>query len=295
MIKRIFQVAVLAVGLSCQVAPQGFLTIAGWSPQGEPSTYDAAGLWELINGAADVFLSYGFETVTVQNFSAGDVTVFVAVYDMGRPLNAFGIYRTEAPPDESALPLGTEAVVSPPYQCLLLKDRYYVKVEAYEGDINQATGESLVAAVANALPGETELPPEFGALPADGMVAGSSQYTREALYGLAELNECVHAAYTDEAGSEYQAFVVLQTDEVTTDDVWQKLASRWQEIDLGGEPVLSREIPYSGLVGVIRANGGIVGVANAADEEQLLEMGAAFRVEAMRKCGSWHQCAMRQF
>jgi hypothetical protein len=216
------------------------------------------------------------------------VTVFVAVYDMGRPLNAFGIYRTEAPPDESALPLGTEAVVSPPYQCLLLKDRYYVKVEAYEGDINQATGESLVAAVANALPGETELPPEFGALPADGMVAGSSQYTREA------------------AGSEYQAFVVLQTDEVTTDDVWQKLASRWQEIDLGGEPVLSREIPYSGLVGVIRANGGIVGVAKSScwtawDESPpgsphvKRMMGAAFRVEAMRKCGSWHQCAMRQF
>jgi len=271
MIRRVLQVAVLAVLLSCQAAPQAFLTIAGWSPQGEPSTYDAAGLWELINGAADTFLSYGFETVTVQNFSAGGVTASIAVYDMGRPLNAFGIYRTEAPVDESALPVGTEAVVSPPYQCLLLKDRYYVKVEAYEGDIDQATGESLVAAIADALPGEAGLPLEFAALPTDGMVAGSSRYTREALYGLAELNECVHAAYTDDAGSEYQAFVVLQTDEVTADDVWQKLASGWQGIDLGGEPVLFREVPYSSLVGVIHTSGGIIGVANAADEEQLLD------------------------
>ena len=270
MIRRVFQVAVLAVLLSCQAAPQAFLTIAGWSPEGEPSTYDAAGLWELINGAADVFLSYGFETVTVQKFSAGNVTASIAVYDMGRPLNAFGIYRTEAPADETALPVGTEAVVSPPYQCLLLKDRYYVKVEAYEGDIDQATGESLVAAIADALPGEDGLPPEFAALSADRIVAGSVQYTREALYGLAELNESVHAAYTDDAGSEYQAFVLLQTGEVTADDTWQKLASRWQEIDLGGEPVLFREIPYSGLVGVIRSNGGIIGVANAVDEEQLI-------------------------
>jgi len=270
MIRRVFQVAVLAVLLSCQAAPQAFLTIAGWSPEGEPSTYDAAGLWELINGAADVFLSYGFETVTVQKFSAGDVTASIAVYDMGRPLNAFGIYRTEAPADEAALPVGTEAVVSPPYQCLLLKDRYYVKVEAYEGDIDQATGESLVAAIANALPGASGLPPEFAVLPADGMVAGSAQYTREALYGLAELTESVPAAYTDDAGSEYQAFVLLQTDEVTADDTWQKLASRWQEIDLDGEPVLFREVPYSGLVGVIRSNGGIIGVANATDEEQLI-------------------------
>jgi hypothetical protein len=271
MIRRVFQVAVLAVLLSCQTPPHAFLTITGWSPQGEPSTYDAAGLWELINGGADVFLSYGFETVTVQNFSAGDVTTSIAVYDMGRPLNAFGIYRTEAPADDTALPVGTEAVVSPPYQCLLLKDRYYVKVDAYEGNIDQATGESLVAAIANALPGEAGLPPEFTALPPDGMVAGSAQYTREALYGLAELNESVHAAYTDDAGSEFQAFVLLQTDEVTADDTWQKLASRWQEIDLDGETVLFREIPYSGLVGVIRSNGGIIGAANAADEEQLLD------------------------
>ena len=271
MIKRVFQVAVLALFLSCQTAPQAFLTIAGWSPQDEPSTYDATGLWELINGAADIFLSYGFETVTVQKFSAGDVTASIAVYDMGRPLNAFGIYRTEAPADETAVSVGTEAVVSPPYQCLLLKDRYYVKVEAYEGDIDQATGESLVAAIADALPGEAGLPPEFMALPTDGMVAGSGQYTREALYGLAELNESVHAAYTDDTGSEYQVFVLLQTDEITADDVWQKLTSRWQEIDHGGEPVLFREVPYSGLVGVIRSNGGIIGVTNAADEEQLLD------------------------
>jgi hypothetical protein len=271
MIRRVFQVAVLAVLLSCQTAPQAFLTIAGWSPQGEPSTYDAADLWELINGAADIFLSYGFETVTVQKFSAGDVTASIAVYDMGRPLNAFGIYRTEAPADESALPVGTEAVVSPPYQCLLLKDRYYVKVEAYEGDIDQATGESLVAAIADALPGEAGLPPEFTALPADDMVKGSGQYTREALYGLAELNESVHAAYTDDAGAEYQVFVLLQTDEVTAENLWQKLASRWQTIDLDGEDVLFREVPYSGLVGVIRSNGRIIGVANTADEEQLLD------------------------
>jgi hypothetical protein len=161
-------------------------------------------------------------------------------------------------------------VVSPPYQCLLLKDRYYVKVEAYEGDIDQATGESLVAAIADALPGEAGLPPEFTALPAAGMVEGSAQYTREALYGLAELNESVHGTYTDDGGSEYQAFVLLQTDKMTADDVWQQLASRWQEINLDGEPVLFREVPYSGLVGVIRSNGEIIGVADSTDEEQLL-------------------------
>jgi hypothetical protein len=270
-ITRVFLFGALAAVLSCQGQSQSFLPVAGWLPQGEPSTYDAAGLWELINGAAEIFLSYGFETVTVQHFSAGDVTASIAVYDMGRPLNAFGIYRTEAPPDETALAVGTEAIVSPPYQCLLLKDRYYVKVEAYDGEIDQATGESLVKAIADALPGDAILPAEFAALPADGMVTGSSRYTREGLFGLAELSDCVHAVYIDDAGSEYQTLVMLSTDQATTDDGWRKLAAIWQETALNGIPVLYREVPYSGFVGVIRSNDKIVGVALVADQEQLLD------------------------
>ena len=121
MIKRGCFVAVLAVLLGCQAIPQGFLAIDGWSAEGEPKTYDADGLWGLVNGAADTFLSYGFESVTVQNYSAGEVVATVAAYDMGTPLNAFGIYRTEAPPGQAGLQVGAEAVVSPPYQCLLLK------------------------------------------------------------------------------------------------------------------------------------------------------------------------------
>jgi len=265
MIRRVFLLAALAAVLGCQGAPQGFLEVAGWSPQDQPATYDAAGLWEPINGAADVFLSYGFENVTVQNFSAGDLTVSVAVYDMGRPLNAFGIYRTEAPPDVPPVRAGTEAVVSPPYQCLLLKNRFYVKVEAYDGELDQSTGEALVAAIADALPGEADLPPEFASLPTDGMVAGSIQYTRKGLFSLSELEECVHAEYATVDGSGYQVFVMLQP------DAWNKLASKWQETDLEGDPVLFREVPYSGLVGVIRSNDLVLGVTGAADEAQLLD------------------------
>lgn len=270
MMKRTLLVMSVVAALSCSSGPGGFLEVSGWTPEGEPSTYDAAGLWELINGAADTFLSYGFESVTVQNYSRDGVTAMISVYDMGRPLNAFGMYRTEAPAEETSLPIGTEAVVSPPYQCLLLKDRYYTKVEAYEGEIDQATGEALLTEIANALPGEAVLPPEFAALPTNDMVPGSSQYTREALYGLSELNECVHAAYADDAGSEYQVFVLMTPNEAAAEEAWTKLAAVWRETDLEGATVLFREVPYSGYIGVIRTDGGITGVANAANKEQLL-------------------------
>jgi hypothetical protein len=269
--KKAVNIVALVVLLSCGSAPVGFLNIEGWSPVGEPEVYGADTLWELINGAADTFLSYGFEVVTTQNYTAGGVTVTVSSYDMGTPLNAFGIYRTEAPPDAPALPIGVEAVVSPPYQCLLLKDRFYVKVDAYEGDIDEATGAALVEAVAEALPGSDGLPPEFAALPADGMVAGSARYTKQDLFGLAELDECAHATYIDDAGSEFEAFVVLPPAGGQIDAVWSDLEGRWQAADLDGEPVLFREVPYSGLVGVVRGDAGLLGVAGCADTDQLLQ------------------------
>jgi hypothetical protein len=266
--RRILTIALAFAALSCQPAPQGFLEIDGWLPQGEPATYDADGLWELINGAADTFLAYGFEEVTVQRYSQQGVTASIAVYDMGTPLDAFGIYRTEAPSDEPALQIGAEAVVSPPYQSLLLKDRYYVKVEAYEGEIDRATGETLLSAISAALPGDAGLPAEFAALPAAGMVPGSARYTRESLFGLSELEDCVHAGYIDESGGEYQAFAVLDG---TADEVWAQLESEWQALELDGTPVRFREVPYSGLVGAFRLDSQVVGAAGAADEAQLLK------------------------
>jgi hypothetical protein len=266
--RLILTITLAFAAMSCQPAPQGFLEIEGWIPQGEPATYDADGLWELINGAADTFLAYGFEEVTVQRYSQQEVTVSIAVYDMGAPLDAFGIYRTEAPADEPALPIGAEAVVSPPYQSLLLKDRYYVKVEAYEGELDRATGEALVSAIAASLPGDSGLPAEFAALPASGMVPGSARYTRESVFGLSELKNCVHAGYTDESGDEYQAFAVLGG---SADEVWAQLESEWQALELDGAPVRFREVPYSGLVGAFRLDGQLVGATGATDESQLLE------------------------
>jgi hypothetical protein len=266
--RRILTIALAFAALSCQPAPQGFLEIDGWLPQGEPATYDADGLWELINGAADTFLAYGFEEVTVQRYSQQDVTTSIAVYDMGTPLDAFGIYRTEAPAEEPALPIGAEAVVSPPYQGLLFKERYYVKVEAYEGEIDRAMGEALMSAIAAALPGEDGLPAEFAALPATGMLPGSARYTRESVFGLSELVDCVHAGYTDESGGEYQAFAVLDG---SADGVWAKLEAEWQALELDGMPVRFREVPYSGLVGAYRSESQLVGATGAADEAQLLE------------------------
>jgi hypothetical protein len=189
---------------------------------------------------------------------------------MGSPLNAFGIYRTEAPAEAPALSIGAQAVVSPPYQCLLVKDRYYLKVETLEGALDQITGSALLEKIAHKLSGSEDLPPALASLPEADMVAGSAHYTKQDLFGLAEIDNAVHAAYLDEAGSQYNVFVVLPAADGTVDEAWAVLETGWQAIEHGDRRVLYREVPYSGLAGVGRTGGRLLGVTNCEDQDQLL-------------------------
>ena len=51
--------------------------------------------------------------------------------------------------------------------------------------------------------------------------------------------------------------------------VWADVTTKWQQIDLDGAPALFREVPYSGLIGMLRTDHGLFGVADCADKEEL--------------------------
>ena len=242
--------------------------IEGWQPAGEVMTFSPTTLWEHINGAAETFLQYGFQKLTTGEFSRNGVTISVGVNDMGSALNAYGIYRTEAPEDVETIDIGAQAVISPPYQCLLAKDRFYVKVDVYEGEIDSATGKAVVAAIAAALPGKDGLPAAFSSLPSKGRVPGSERFTREGFLGLGELTNCVSAEYLDNGGAGYRAFVMLPEEGEPIDAVWKTLAEKWTAASHDGPPVLTKKVPYTGLVGVIRTPNcffGVVGIENMDD------------------------------
>ena len=73
-----------------------FPDIEGWSRDGEVRVWTSENLWEYIDGAAELFIDYEVVTCRVADLSAGGVTVTVDLYDMGTPLNAFGIFDLES-------------------------------------------------------------------------------------------------------------------------------------------------------------------------------------------------------
>jgi len=270
---RVLSLAVAAVAvtlLSCSGTESDFPAVEGWTQAGEVKIYDADNLWEYIDGAAELFVEYDVQSCRTADLSSGDLTVTVDLYDMGTPLNAFGVFKREHPGKGTPLPGATEAVVSPPYQALLLKDGTYVKVNTVDGELSEPTGWKLLEAMARALPGQTAYPVELDLLPSNGKVAGSEGYKREAFLGLEELGNCVYAEYSGGGDEAWQGFVLLPASGSSPTSAWDALAAQWDSVQHGDVTVLYREIPYSGLVGVVRTDRGIVGAAGATDQAEML-------------------------
>jgi hypothetical protein len=267
--------------LGAQPHPSEFPDIAGWSAAGEVKTCGPDGLWEYIDGAADQFLAYGFRSLRYRDLASGYVKVTVNIYDMGTPIDAFGIFRTESAGSPGKQAIGAEAAVLPPYQCLLLKGSYYVKAEVFEGTITEASGKALLAAVAKALPGSDGLPKDLDALPAKGKIAGSERFTRKSHLGLSELSHCVHARYKAASGKEYEAFVMLSGAGDSKESIWKRLSGKWSkpepaESEEKGIFILLKSIPHGGTVGIIRTRKGILGVSGLEKESDVIEILKSF-------------------
>ena len=264
----------MALALSgCSSEDSSFPEVAGWTQAGDVLTYDAESLWEYINGAAELFVSYGVISCQTADLSSEDLTVAVDLYEMGTPLNAYGVFEREASGETVDIPGAVAAMVSPPYQALLLKGSTYAKVNVFEGELTMEAGRALLEGLADALPGESSIPSEFGLLPTAGKIAGTESYQAEAFLGLTELTDCVFAEYEDDAGEPWEGFVVLPE---AADDVWNALFSEWSSVERGGSMVLFREVPYRGFVGVVRTDAGLFGVSGAESQDALLARLDAF-------------------
>ena len=246
-----------------------FPDIKGWKPASEVLSYNPDNLYEYINGAADQFIAYGFQELVSCDLTSANLQVTVDIYDMGTRLNAFGMFRTESPRDQQAMAIGTEAYISPPYQCLLLKENYYVKVNAYEGEITNDNGKPLLEALAKALPGEAGYPKELQFLPPAGKLPASESYARQAFLGLSELTNCVYAIYKD-GEKEFKYFVIILPGKETNESIWEKLYEKWKQADHKKCAILVKKVPYMGITGVVLTDKKIVGVTECADEAEVL-------------------------
>jgi len=183
--------------------------LADWRPTEEARTYDPASLFEYIDGAAEAYISYDFKELAVGNYQHGGskAAMTVEIYDMGTPLDAFGIYSAERFPESRFVAVGIQGYMEEG-SLNFLAGRYYVKLLGYEGgDKTEAHLKSYGAAIASKIKDPASFQAILKAFPAQGLVADSEKYVARNFMGFKFLNRGYGAAYKRD-GQEFDAFVI---------------------------------------------------------------------------------------
>jgi hypothetical protein len=183
--------------------------LEGWAFSEAPVLYGPESLFEYIDGAAEAFIGYDLIDAAVGQYKppAGTATLTSEVYDMGKPLNAFGIYTTERYPESRFLPIGVQGYIEEG-TLNFLAGRYYVKLMAYDaGDKTESVLRAAAADILRKIGDPGGFPALLGAFPAEGRLANTEKFILKSFLGLEFLKNGLVAAYKGGAG-DYDAFVI---------------------------------------------------------------------------------------
>lgn len=194
-------------GTSAQSALGGRLpaSLGGRQRVGVPRPFSRDTLYEYVNGHAEYYITAGFEGLAVGEYGAdaqGQPALVVNLWDMGKPLHAFGVLMDEAgaeaaPLDGDVLGFRTANGLS------LAHGRYYVQVNSYAPGVEPAADlAELVRALGPADRGGASAL-QFPAL---GRVL-ATRFVKEGYRGLDVLANVLVRRF-ERDGAEVEAFVI---------------------------------------------------------------------------------------
>ena len=179
-----------------------------WSVVEGPDEYLPDTLFEVLDGGAPLYDSFGFRRLLRVRYQRGGdplACVTLDLFDMGAPLGAFGIYRSALPEAAPPRPWGAEgyrfATIAAAWKGVV-----YVHAEA-DADAPLLTEaiERLVPLACAAVAGDAALPALLDLLPREHLVARSERWVARNLLGHELLPGGVVATYAS-AGAEAELF-----------------------------------------------------------------------------------------
>jgi hypothetical protein len=176
--------------------PEVLPDIAGWSVVREPVVYDASSLWEAIDGAADLFVSYGLVDMHMAYYSTtGGREVRAEAYRHDSPETAFGIFSQERSAENTHVNIGTTAVMDEGMLNILCGS-YYVKLSTNTPGKTGSKELSIIgSAIVKHLAQPAELPGMLTVLPTQDRIANSEQYIADSYLGYGFLRNVYTARY----------------------------------------------------------------------------------------------------
>jgi len=172
---------------------QAFPEMSGLSLQSPVDIYLPDTLFQYIDGAAESFLTYGFDRLASASYMKGeDLALTIDIYRMSTPAAGFGMYRQEAPREGDFVTAGAEGYYEPGV-LNFYAGPYYVKIFSFLEQTNERDFLlSTATEVAKRLGESNGSPVELTLFPREGRVPRSETYIAKDFLG----HSFLHSAFS---------------------------------------------------------------------------------------------------
>jgi hypothetical protein len=183
--------------------------VVTWKIPEAPQDYFPEILFEYINGAAEIYLSYDFKELTVGQYEKGDsnASLIIEIYDMGNEINSFGIYSAERFPDSQFISLGNQGYLEEETLNFIV-GKYYVKLLCFDSGEDSADFLKLFSQeVVKRVKDKGTLPSALAFFPKQGLVRNSEKFILRNFMGYSFLHSGYLANYKLE-DLEFDCFLI---------------------------------------------------------------------------------------
>lgn len=203
------------------------VAVAGMRPAGKTEFYNPDNLYEKIDGRADAYLAFDFVQLRSRSFdltgsgakAAGGAFIDIYVYEMGEPLNAYGIYALERDPQGSGLGFGEDSYRSGMGLFLRQGDVYLQVLASDESEATLAVAEAVAREFVGSIDADSAGLEGRLRLPVAGQVPGTVGFELRNAQGQSFLSNVFSADYTAE-GATLRFFIAVQPDEAAAESVF---------------------------------------------------------------------------
>jgi hypothetical protein len=222
--------------------------VSGWTRGEEVRGFSPDNLYELIDGAAENFLAYGFQQMVTAEYNNPQKPsqVELEIYRMQDSKNAFGVYASECNPDSEFKKIGAEGYIGGT-ALNFWSGPYYVKITVFKEDADlKQEMVKLAENVSKKIGSAGVVPPEINSFPSADMLPHSVRYISKDVLGQVAFKEGFEAKYK-RGDKESKIVITLPGDEAAAKDALDKYKQF-----VAGSGKVAREISAPG-------NGGFVG------------------------------------
>jgi Family of unknown function (DUF6599) len=250
--------------------PQPACTLVpGWQQRGEQRSYIADNLFEYMDGNAEGYLIYGFQSMRGVTCIKDGVTFVVDISDMGDTDSAYGIFTSNRDSRQPAAAIGMGGQLIP-RRLIFAKGNFYVEIAANpEGD-HTAALKQWAAALDGIVAGSTTPPAALSWFPAEKRQ--SIRLVPESVLGIRALSRGYAAQY--EFG---KAFLVMEATPESAAAVMKKLRARFTDVAeaKAGDDGFQVKDQYLGRLCFFRKGRYLAGYANVAEGQDPVALAAA--------------------